>query len=173
MKTTPAASDNPTKRFIEPLRSVHVRLIASLSYFFTHALVAESHFMSVSFLHSALVFGGSAANAGAVTPKRRPATIAVLRNLGHFVLLLSEGVSPSPEERCAPLVVARCLPPYEFVWGHSGTFWRQHRSAAVELTTPPRSRTHRCLNQKRRAQTTGTANSSVRAFSTSCGWHAS
>ena len=73
------------------------------SYFFTHVLVVLSHFMSVNFLHSAFVFGAaaastfgaggvagasfvaggvgaavSAANAGALTASRRPATIAVL-----------------------------------------------------------------------------------------------
>jgi hypothetical protein len=87
VKRTPAASDNPTKRFIEFLpwfaQALHV---ASLSlivqlHFFTHALVVASHFMSVSLVHSFFVLGGSAANAGAVTPKRRPAMIAVVRIL--------------------------------------------------------------------------------------------
>jgi len=84
-KRTPAANDNPTKRFIEFLpglaQALHVaslRPIVQL-HFFTHVLVFASYFMSVSFWHSAFVFGGPAENAGAVTAKSRPATIAVPR----------------------------------------------------------------------------------------------
>jgi hypothetical protein len=89
VKRTPATSDNPTKRFIElsfgftqtPLPRDELAAYRFYFYFFRQDLVAESHFMSVSFLHSALVFGASAANAGAVMLNRRPATIAVLRIL--------------------------------------------------------------------------------------------
>jgi hypothetical protein len=54
------------------------------NYFFTHLLVASSHFMSFVFSQSAFVVGtagASAANAGAVNASKRVATIALLRNL--------------------------------------------------------------------------------------------
>ena len=60
-------------------------MFANRAYFFTQAFVASSHFMSFIFSHSALVFGASAANAGAVTANRSPATIAVnrIRQIGR------------------------------------------------------------------------------------------
>jgi hypothetical protein len=66
-------------------------------HFFTHALVAESHFMSVILAHSALVFGASAANAGAVMPNRKPATIAVLRILDIVFPSKLRVCPPNPE----------------------------------------------------------------------------
>jgi hypothetical protein len=51
------------------------------AYFFTHVFVFESHFISVIFAHSALVFGGSAANAGAATADKIPVMIAMRRAL--------------------------------------------------------------------------------------------
>jgi hypothetical protein len=101
------------------MRACGVRL-----HFFTHALVAESHFMSVSFLHSALVFGGSAANAGAAMPNRRPATIAVLRILD--ILFPSErGLFPQPSEGCALLVAPTCPQLYRSVNADPANFWNQ------------------------------------------------
>ena len=48
-----------------------------IAYFLTHAFLASSHFMSLAFSQSALVFGASAANAGAATASRRPVMMAV------------------------------------------------------------------------------------------------
>jgi hypothetical protein len=53
-------------------------------YFFTQAFFASSHFMSFVFSQSALVFGASAANAGAETASSRPAMIAVLKILADI-----------------------------------------------------------------------------------------
>jgi hypothetical protein len=56
------------------------------TYFFTHALVASSHFMSLVFSQSAYVFGASAANAGALNASKRPATTAVLMILADMIM---------------------------------------------------------------------------------------
>jgi hypothetical protein len=57
---------------------------STLAYFFTQTFFASSHFMFVIFSQSAFVFGGSAANAGALTAKRSPAMMAVLKILADI-----------------------------------------------------------------------------------------
>ena len=59
----------------------NTRYFEGSRYFFTQAFVASSHFISFVFSQSALVFGASAANAGAETASSRPAIIAVLKIL--------------------------------------------------------------------------------------------
>ncbi len=57
-----------------------------IAYFLTHAFLASSHFMSLAFSQSALVFGASAANAGAATASRRLVMMAVLTILPDMYL---------------------------------------------------------------------------------------
>src|ERR1700730_2078795 len=104
------------------------------SYFFTHVFVVLSHFISVSFLQSALVFGAaaastfgaggvagasfvaggadvagaSAANAGAVTANSRPAIIADLTILADifFSWISGRPIDARMAKRCGPFWAA-------------------------------------------------------------------
>jgi len=75
--------------FLNQQRSRHERHIHfATTYFFTQAFLASSHFISFVFSQSAFVFGASAANAGAVTATKRPATIAELTILDDIFFSL-------------------------------------------------------------------------------------
>ena len=125
--------DNPTKCFIELLRSVHANSLRAC-VLLLHACLSGRIPLHVGQLLALGLglwrVGGERRSRDAKQQTRDNRAPRIRR---FCFLLLSEGVSPSPKERCALVVVARCPLPYEFVWARGGTIlppaeWRAARS---------------------------------------------